>query len=159
DIDWEPLKPELKNKLLLPVLGAQYGAVLEDGQLQLTLQDGNIVLKYFDHSFPIDPQTLPLIFDAMGEQRINGNGSSDVHEFRELLERLRSLPLHTTTDPGQFRERRESWRQIKPRWTNLLQNSSAVQQLIHTALLQINGKPGDPRSFDMLHLLLELQVY
>src|SRR5262249_3842409 len=27
------------------------------------------------------------------------------------------------------------------------------------ALQQINGKPGDPRSFDMLHLLLELQVY
>src|SRR5215468_5544014 len=159
DIDWEPLKPELKNKLLLPVLGAQYGAVLEDGQLQLHLQDANIVLKYFEHSFPIDPQTLPLIIDALGEWRINGNGSSDLHEFRELLERLRSLPLHTTTDPDQARERRERWRQIKPRWTNLLKNSSAVQQLIHTALRQINGRPGDARSFDVLHLLLELQVY
>src|SRR5262249_18303260 len=116
DIDWEPLKPELKNKLLLPVLGAPYGAVLEDGQLRLRLHDGKILLGYFDHCFPIDPQTLPLIFDATGEQRKNGNASSDLHQFRELLERLRSLPLHTTTDPGQAAERRERWRQIKPRW-------------------------------------------
>jgi (1->4)-alpha-D-glucan 1-alpha-D-glucosylmutase len=159
DIDWEPLKPELRNKLLLPVLSAQYGAVLEDGRLQLELQDGNIVLRYFDHSFPIDPQTLPLIFDATGEGRTPLYASSELQEFGELLERLRSLPLHTTSDPGQASERRERWRQIKPSWINLLQSSGPVQQFVQKALRQINGKPGDPRSFDMLHLLLELQVY
>src|SRR5215468_5617349 len=88
DIDWKPLKPELNNKLLLPLLGAQYGNVLEDGQLQLELQDGNIVLRYFDHSFPIDPQTLPLIFDAVSEKP-QANSSPDLHEFDELLEHLR----------------------------------------------------------------------
>lgn len=158
DIDWEPLKPELQNKLLLPLLGAQYGNVLEDGQLQLELQEGNIVLRYFDHSFPIDPQTLPLIFDAVSEKP-PATSSPDLHEFDELLEQLRSLPLHTTSDPEQARDRRERWRQIKPRWTDLLQRSPRVQQFVHKALRQINGRPGDPRSFDMLHLLLELQVY
>ncbi|MGE3780852.1 MAG: alpha-amylase family glycosyl hydrolase, partial [Pirellulaceae bacterium] len=29
DIDWKPLKPDLTNKVLLPVLGDQFGAVLE----------------------------------------------------------------------------------------------------------------------------------
>src|SRR5829696_9315589 len=29
DIDWQPLKPELPHKVLLPILGDQYGAVLE----------------------------------------------------------------------------------------------------------------------------------
>ncbi|HEX7959735.1 MAG TPA: malto-oligosyltrehalose synthase, partial [Terriglobales bacterium] len=159
DIDWEPLKPELKNKLLLPLLGAQYGEVLEKGELRLELQDESIVLRYFDHSFPIDPQTLPLIFDAVSDGRGGANSSPDLHEFDELLEQLRSLPLHTTADPEQARDRRERWRQIRPRWTNLLQRSIRVQQFVQKALGQINGNVGHARSFDMLHLLLELQVY
>jgi (1->4)-alpha-D-glucan 1-alpha-D-glucosylmutase len=158
DIDWEPLKPELRNKLLLPLLGAQYGQVLEDAQLQLELQDANIVLRYFDHYFPLDPQTIPLIFDA-GERRESPTISSDLREFHELLEQMRSLPLHTASDPSQARERRERWRQIKTKWTSLLQSSSDVRNLVQNALQQMNGTPGDPRSFDMLHLLLELQVY
>src|SRR5438045_3121093 len=153
DIDWEPLKPELKNKLLLPVLGAQYGTVLEDGQLQLELKDGNIALRYFDHCFPIDPQTLPLIFDATADSRQAPlNSSPDLHELDELLEELRSLPLHTTSDLDQARERRERWKTIKPRWTGLLQRSSRVQQSVPNALRQINGKPGEPHSLDSLRV-------
>src|SRR6476620_5360092 len=32
DIDWEPLKDELQAKVLVPVLGDQYGIVLERGE-------------------------------------------------------------------------------------------------------------------------------
>src|SRR3972149_10537392 len=35
DIDWDPVKVELQGKVLLPILGNQYGAVLESGQLQI----------------------------------------------------------------------------------------------------------------------------
>jgi len=35
DIDWHPVKAELQAKLLLPILGDQYGRVLERGELQL----------------------------------------------------------------------------------------------------------------------------
>ena len=48
DIDWDPVKPELKNKVLLPLLGDQYGRVLERGELQLQFQDGALHLGYFD---------------------------------------------------------------------------------------------------------------
>ena len=36
DIDWTPVKKELTNKVLLPVLGDQYGNVLERGELRET---------------------------------------------------------------------------------------------------------------------------
>ena len=39
DIDWDPVKTELKGKVLLPILGDQYGVVLESGQLQIRFQD------------------------------------------------------------------------------------------------------------------------
>src|SRR5690349_10198690 len=35
DIDWQPVREKLHAKLLLPILGDQYGNVLERGELQL----------------------------------------------------------------------------------------------------------------------------
>src|SRR5437879_2288855 len=40
DIDWLPLKRELAGKVLLPILGDQYGAVIERGELTLEYHDG-----------------------------------------------------------------------------------------------------------------------
>ena len=34
DIDWTPLKPELEDKVLLPVLGDAYGAILERQEIR-----------------------------------------------------------------------------------------------------------------------------
>src|SRR4029079_13012919 len=40
DIDWHPVKPELADKLLLPILGRQYGEVLEEHQLTIVFHEG-----------------------------------------------------------------------------------------------------------------------
>src|SRR5689334_19485869 len=40
DIDWEPLKPELRNKVLLPILGNPYGEDLEAGNVKVSFEDG-----------------------------------------------------------------------------------------------------------------------
>src|SRR6478752_10243232 len=52
DIDWNPVKSELRRKLLLPILGDQYGKVLERGELQLEFADDQFTLKYGDHRLP-----------------------------------------------------------------------------------------------------------
>ena len=38
DIDWAPVKAALRSKLLLPILGDQYGRVLERGELSSRLR-------------------------------------------------------------------------------------------------------------------------
>ena len=40
DIDWDPVKKELKDKILIPILGDQYGIVLENQELQITFEQG-----------------------------------------------------------------------------------------------------------------------
>ncbi len=40
DFDWRPVKAELADKVLIPVLGDQYGAVLERQELQLAYGTG-----------------------------------------------------------------------------------------------------------------------
>jgi (1->4)-alpha-D-glucan 1-alpha-D-glucosylmutase len=161
DIDWNPLKPELHNKLLLPVLGAQYGEELEQGRLQVRNRDGELVVQYGDHDFPLDPQTLPLIFEGLGPLPESRDQAAvgDLKKLEEMIERLRSLPQHSSSDPDQAQERSRAWEAIRPRWQSLLRESPTIRQLLDRALEHINGKPGDPRSFDLLHLLLELQVY
>ncbi|MBI4479755.1 MAG: malto-oligosyltrehalose synthase, partial [Acidobacteria bacterium] len=58
DIDWDPVKTELKEKVLLPILGDQYGAVLESGQLQIQFQNGSFSLQYFDRNLPLNPRQM-----------------------------------------------------------------------------------------------------
>jgi len=62
DIDWWPVKEELRGKVLLPMLEDHYGAVLEAGLLRLNFDDkkGEFGISYYDNLFPIDPATYSL---------------------------------------------------------------------------------------------------
>ena len=107
DIDWEPLKPELRNKVLIPILGNPYGEDLESGHIQVALDNGRPVVKYFDKVLPIDPQTIPLIFGSAKEFRQpaeTGNGSG-LAELNGLITALGKLPANSATDPAEVRRR------------------------------------------------------
>jgi (1->4)-alpha-D-glucan 1-alpha-D-glucosylmutase len=67
DIDWAPAKPELRGKVLLPVLGNLYGLVLERGEVRLADEEGRPVVRYFDHWFPIDRESAARIAGSDGE--------------------------------------------------------------------------------------------
>src|SRR5581483_9702199 len=56
DIDWSPVKSDLENRILLPVLGDQYGKVLEEGQLSVFQEEGSFALRYYKRTFPIEPR-------------------------------------------------------------------------------------------------------
>ena len=40
DIDWNPPKADLANKVLLPMLGDQFGRALENGEITVVYEDG-----------------------------------------------------------------------------------------------------------------------
>jgi len=60
DIDWQPLKADLRDKVLIPILGDQYGRVLERGELRVHFESGRFFLRYFEHEFPIAPGTYRI---------------------------------------------------------------------------------------------------
>ena len=55
DIDWHPDNPLLDSKLLVPVLGRQYGDVLAAGEITLTRGPTEWQARYFHRVFPIAP--------------------------------------------------------------------------------------------------------
>jgi (1->4)-alpha-D-glucan 1-alpha-D-glucosylmutase len=109
DIDWEPLKAELCGKVLVPVLGDQYGAVLERGELNLTFdrERGEFSIFYFEHRFPINPREYPRILergiDAI-ERQLGAHDESFL-ELQSLIAAFRHLPTRDDTAPAQRAER------------------------------------------------------
>ncbi len=59
DIDWKSPNGSLRGKVLLPVLGDEYERVLERGELKVACEDGVATVRYFDHHFPVSPESLP----------------------------------------------------------------------------------------------------
>ena len=58
DIDWTPVKKELKDKVLIPVLGDQYGDILEGQELLLVFEEGALFVYYHEQKFPLRPRVL-----------------------------------------------------------------------------------------------------
>ena len=56
DIDWESADPELRGKVLAPVLADDYDKVLQRGELTVVEHAGGFLLRHFDQLLPI---TLP----------------------------------------------------------------------------------------------------
>jgi (1->4)-alpha-D-glucan 1-alpha-D-glucosylmutase len=61
DVDWDPPEPRLKGKILMPVLGDQYGRVLEAGGLKLERDGDEVIVRYVDHEAPIAPGSIENI--------------------------------------------------------------------------------------------------
>ena len=58
DIDWDPLKPELHGKILLPFLGQPYGKVLDADELGLHYREGPLLCHLLRQ--PLRPQSIHL---------------------------------------------------------------------------------------------------
>ncbi|HZU21653.1 MAG TPA: malto-oligosyltrehalose synthase, partial [Terriglobales bacterium] len=163
DIDWEPLRQEQEGKVLLPILGASYGEELEKGRFQIHYAAGTFSATYYDKRLPLDPQTYPLVFEAAGEFRRRysrpGHNDPDLEELEALVRGFAELPPHSSEDPEQRHVRSSRIPELRRALGELSVRSAQVRAIIQRALNNIMGEPGNSRSFDALHRLLEAQAY
>jgi (1->4)-alpha-D-glucan 1-alpha-D-glucosylmutase len=159
DIEWRPLKSELHDKVLLPILGDQYGRVLERGELKVHFDAGAFYLTYYDHQFPIAPGTYRYILDLALDNLAQYKHEDFYAELQSIRTALEYLPRRTETDPEKIAERAREKEIIKRRLERRCQEAPKVQEAIVKAVEQINGRPGEPRSFDRLDEMLNAQAY
>jgi (1->4)-alpha-D-glucan 1-alpha-D-glucosylmutase len=60
DIDWNSAEVKLQNKVLIPVLGDQYGQVLSANQITIQYDRESFQVRYCDHRFPLAPRSLAV---------------------------------------------------------------------------------------------------
>jgi (1->4)-alpha-D-glucan 1-alpha-D-glucosylmutase len=156
DITWEGSpRPELHNKLLLPVLGVPYGKALDDGQLMLAWEDGEIVARYHERFFPMDPGTLgPVLERAAG-----GLKGELAREVRALVEEMARLPAACTSDEAGCRLRREMGERVRTRVKALHAEDAGFRAGLEGAIASFNERRGGPEDADGLDALLNAQAY
>ncbi|MHA3770076.1 malto-oligosyltrehalose synthase [Verrucomicrobiota bacterium sgz303538] len=158
DIDWKPLKRELKDKVLLPILGDQYGRVLEKGELQLAYDDGAFSLYYYQTRLPVSPRTVrPLLKLALDMVRGRINEDAQV-EFESILTALEHLPTRIDTAPEKVAERARERQVIRRRLRTLCAEEFAVLDAIHAAVRSFSI-PGNQHGFDSLDELITAQCF
>ena len=161
DIDWSPVKPELAGKVLLPILGDQYGIVLERGELQLCRNGGTFHLQYYETVLPIAPRTVRQVLSAAHTVLTQDLPAdhADRQELESILTALSHLPSRMETDKTRLTERNREKEVLKRRIAALAAGSDRVQAALDATVQRFNGTPGDPRSFDALDTLIEAQPY
>jgi hypothetical protein len=159
DIDWQPLKSDLRDKVLLPILGDQYGRVLERGELKVRFEGGAFFLNYFEHEWPIAPGTYRHILQIALAYLEPYRDEDFYAEFQSIITALDYLPRRSETDPARIAERAREKEIVKRRLERRCNEAPHVVEAIQKAVVQINGNPGDARSFDALDRLLDDQAY
>jgi (1->4)-alpha-D-glucan 1-alpha-D-glucosylmutase len=161
DITWDPPQPQLRDRVLLPILGDQYGVVLENGELELSFEQGAFLLGYYQARLPIAPDTYPQIL-----QSCLGALAAELEPADERLVELQAintafgrLPPRDASTAAQVEQRQAEKETLKQRLAELAQRSPEVRAAIEATLRVFNGAPGQPASFDLLDTLLAQQSY
>lgn len=162
DINWRPQNRALDNKVLLPVLGNHYGQVLEAGELKLVYWHGDFYVHYYEHQFPMTPETYSLILRQTLEMMPDDLSEAEAWvplELASVVHSLDYLPVYANIDPQAIETRRREETIIRWRLLGLFDKSEIFRTTMQAALDVINGNPDDPSSFDLLDELLSEQPY
>lgn len=141
DINWQDGRPDLKGRVLLPVLGDQYGAVLTSGEIELRFDadEGRFSFWYWEHRFPVSPLSYRRILAAGGEAL-----AGLAMEFAGLRAARRDVRCRAEAAKRRLAEAAKD---------------AEVASAIERAVDAWRGIPGRIRSFRPLHRLLEAQAY
>ncbi len=133
DVDWQPIKPELRGKILLPFLGRPYGEVLDDGELRLSYDDGYFYASYYENRYRMNPASYTPVLDTLLRAL---ERTTPYWDLKDLVEAYRTLEPHE-------REKAEA---LRKRLANLF-NRIDYQQVLDA------HEPAE------IHDLLELQFW
>ena len=163
DIDWSPLKPALRNKVLLPVLGDHYGNVLDRRELVLAFaaETGAFSVDYHAHRFPVDPRAYPLILERrleILESRL-APGRPSLAEFQSLITAFGNLPPHSDRTEEAVIARHRDKELLKQRLAALVDQDADIHWYLQELLREFNGTPDYPADTALMHELLEAQAW
>jgi (1->4)-alpha-D-glucan 1-alpha-D-glucosylmutase len=159
DIEWHPVKDELFDKVLIPILGDQYGAVLERQELRLTYRHGAFLVTYHDNILPIAPDTYSMVLGLWLQDWRSDYPGEDADELQSIVTASQHLPPRHSRDAEGMATRAREKEVVKRRLAALTDLSQHVRAYIEDVVERFNGVLGQPRSFDALDELLNHQSY
>jgi (1->4)-alpha-D-glucan 1-alpha-D-glucosylmutase len=146
DIDWKPPRHDLDGKVLLPILGASYGAALSAGEIVLRFdsEHGTFDFWYFDHRLPLSPRDYPAILGPLAHT-----------PPLESTMRLVKEAFLVAADPSYRRNAAKAAKEALA----AVAGDPVVARSIAETVASWHGSAGEPDSFLHLHEILQRQAY
>ena len=145
DIDWEGDDDRSATTVLVPILGDQYGRVLEAGELTLERTGAAFRLRYHEHVLPVAPRSLEDVLGPAARRC----GSA---ELAAIADGFGALPHAARTDTAGVRERRARIEELTQE-LSALGETPGVTDAIDAELAAIGA------DVDRLDALLQRQNY
>ena len=152
DIEWRSPKEGLAGKVLLPVLGAQYGEVLEKGELILKRAGGQFSISYWERDLPVDPASVGPLLARTAAKLDLPETDHRRQDLESIADGLGGL-IHETPST------RAREKEVLRRRLAVLARDPLIASAIDAEVTRMNGAPGFPHSFDDLDALLIAQNY
>lgn len=159
DIDWQHAASDAPSQLLLPVLGAPYGEVLEAGELRLVWDGEGLSFRvdYHEHRCPVDPRDTAVILRSAPLPEDAGDAARD--ECDALLRAFEALPLRDDPRPAQRAARRAGTAAARLLLRDFLARHGWALGWVDRCVAAHAGRPGDAASFDALDALIRRQAW
>ncbi len=146
DIDWHSPEVKLRNKVLIPVLGDQYGRVLKENQIRIEQACAQFRIRYLDNLFPLAPRSLAVPLTRAAESARNPT-------LNFIADSLARLPEPDAADKEGSLSRHRDKTVIYELLRRLCEEHPEIQCTIGTAMNELNG------NLDALDEFLNLQHY
>ncbi|MGH9605700.1 MAG: malto-oligosyltrehalose synthase [Terracidiphilus sp.] len=146
DIDWNPTEVKLQNKVLIPVLGDQYGHVLSARQIAIQYDGESFQVRYFDHFFPLAPRSLAIPLSSAARY-------VNAPTLGFLADSLSRLPAPESTDEDVLAARHRDKTILYELLQRFCREEPEASAAIARAVAELN------ENIDALDALLNLQNY
>ena len=131
DIDWQPQEERLRDKVLVPILGDQYGVVLSRGDIRVTRSGNCFFVECAGQRLPIAPNSLPAILNRAAEY-----AKSDTLNF--IAASFGRLPIPAFSDRRRILERNRDKIVLNSLLLRLCLEEDATCQEIDRAISELN---------------------
>jgi len=156
DIDWDHPYQHMKKRLLTPFLGDTYERVLQRGELSLRYSDQTLYVCYYDHWYPLRPQSYGEVF-AQSEQQLMEAFGDQVPLRISLVGALHFLA--SVEDIALEQGRAEKLAHAKQILNQLYHMHPEVQGYMDSCLQYFNSAAQDAEALLVLDHLLQMQHF
>ena len=156
DIDWRYPYDTMKGRILAPFLGKFYGECLESGEITLQYGEEGLSIRYYGLHFPLRRESYVKVLshELSSLKRELGDSDQDLIDFLGVLYSFKNLQ-----QKADIQELRAYLLVAKNMLWRLYQKNPAIRSYLDRAVALLNGKPGNPESFNSLDRLLSEQLF
>ncbi len=158
DVDWNPVSGISENKIVVPVLRTTYAEALEGRKMNLVLDTRGFWLDYYGMRLPLElATTAPIITYRLHDlEKSSPRSHRPLTELLDVMKEYQGAQSEADKNPGTVNLQREL---IRAKLWELYSQDAGIKEFLDGNIAMANGQRGDPRSFDLLDNLLNLQWY